>query len=210
MVTDDDVPPTSPAESLRLIEQERAEIERRLTPDPRFMLWPWGFAWLIGFTLFFLRYGPGGHIYVNLPGWLPLVALLGLIMAAGVVTGVVAARAGRHITGPSSRQGAMYGLTWSVVFAGLSVVLSTTNGMLSDSASNLLWAGTMVAVTGALHMVGGAMWNDRSLFAIGAVISVVNVVGVLVGPGWHSAIVAIGGGGGMLVAGFLGWLRWRR
>jgi hypothetical protein len=207
---DDDLPPADPAESLRLIERERSETERRLTPDPRFLLWPWGFAWLIGFTLYFLRYGPDERIFVDMPSWLPLTVLLGLILAAGVVTGVVGARAGRSITGPSSQQGLMYGITWSVAFAGVTVVLSQVSDLLPDAEVNLLWAGTMVALTGALHMAGGAIWNDRSLFALGAWTSVVNVGGVLVGPGWHSLIVAVLGGGGMLVAGTLSWLKLHR
>jgi hypothetical protein len=39
--TDDDLPLGDPAESLALIERERANLERDLTPDPRLMLWPW-------------------------------------------------------------------------------------------------------------------------------------------------------------------------
>jgi hypothetical protein len=58
-------------------------------------------------------------------------------------------------------------------------------------------------------MAGGAIWNDRWLFFLGAWTSVINVAGILAGPGWHSLIVAVAGGGGMLVAGLLGWLRMR-
>jgi len=207
---DDELPPGDAAESLRLIERERSETERRITPDPRLLLWPWGLAWLFGFTLYFLRFGPDDRVFVDMPGWLPLTVLLGLIMAAGIVTGVVGARASRSISGPSSQQGAMYGITWSVAFAGLAIVLSRVSDLLPDAEVNLLWAGAMVALTGALHMVGGAIWNDRHLFALGTWVSVVNIAGVLVGPGWHSLIVAIGGGGGMLVAGTLAWLKLRR
>ncbi len=48
------------------------------------------------------------------------------------------------------------------------------------------------------------------LFALGAYISVINMAGVLVGPGWHSLILAVLGGLGMFVAGWLGYVRWRR
>jgi hypothetical protein len=204
-LTDDDRPPADP---LALIAQGRAAAERNLTPDPRLLLWPWGVAWLIGFTLFFLRYGPDGRVFVDLPDWLPIVALLGLIMAAGIVTGVVGARAGRQVSGPSSRQGTYYGITWSVAFTGMSVVLAQVH--LPDAESTLLWSGVMVALTGALHMAAGAIWNDRNYFYLGAWVSLVNIVGVLIGPGWHSLIVAVAGGGAMLVAGLLGWLRLQR
>jgi hypothetical protein len=208
--TDDDLPPVDPAESLRLIEREQAAAERILTPDQRVFLWPWGLAWLIGFTLYFLRFGPDGRVFVDMPSWVPLLVLLGLIMTAGIITGVYGARAGRHITGASSQQGAMYGITWSVAFAGVAIVLSQVSDQLPDDKLNLLWAGVMVALTGALHMAGGAMFRDRALFALGAWTSVVNVVGVFAGSGWHSLILAVFGGGGMLVAGALARLRLHR
>src|SRR4051794_22339718 len=94
--TDDEL---DPAESLRLIEQERAQTERVLTPDPRLLLWPWGVAWLIGFTVYFLRFGPDGRIFVDLPSWLPLTVLMGLIIAAGITTGITGVRAGRYVSG---------------------------------------------------------------------------------------------------------------
>ncbi|AGZ38599.1 hypothetical protein [Actinoplanes friuliensis] len=207
---DDELPPTDPAESLRLIESQRALTERRLTPDPRLLLWPWGVAWLIGFGVFFLRFGPDGRIFVDMPSFVPLTVLLGLITLAGIVTGVVGARAGRQVSGPSSRQGAMYGITWSVAFIGMAVLFSKVSNLLPEPEANLLWAGAMVALTGALHMAGGAVWNDRSLFILGASISFVNVVGVIIGPGWHALIVSVLGGGGMLLAGLLSWLRLQR
>ena len=198
--TDDDLP-MEPAESLRLIERQRAEAERALTPDQRLFLWPWGFAWLIGFTVYFLRFGPDGRVLVALPEWLPLIVLLGLMIAAGIVTGVAGTRAGRWVAGPSSRQGILYGVTWSVAFFGLSTVLSRVSDLLPDAELNLLWAGAMVGLTGALHMAGGAIFNDRNLFTLGAFVTVVNVAGVVIGPGWHSLILAVAAGGGMIVAG---------
>jgi hypothetical protein len=205
--TDDDLPPLDPAESLALIERERAEAERRLTPDPRLLLWPWGIAWLIGFTVYFLRFGPDGRIFVRFPDWLPLVLLLALMIAAGIVTGITGARAGRWVSGPSSSQGAMYGISWSIAFTGMATVLARVSDFLPEPQVNLLWAGVMVGLTGALHMAGGAIYNDRPLFVLGAVISLVNIVGVIAGPGWHSLILAVAGGGGMLVAGGLAWAR---
>jgi hypothetical protein len=205
--TEDERPPVDPAESLRLIAQERAQTERVLIPDPRLLLWPWGIAWAIGFTVYFLRFGPGDRVFVDMPGWVPLTVLMTLIIAAGITTGIVGARAGRYVTGPSSTQGAMYGITWSVAFAGVAIVLSQVSSVLPDAKVNLLWAGVMVAVTGALHMAGGTIYRDRSLFALGVWTSVINVVGVLVGPGWHSLILAVAGGGGMLVAGTYQWLK---
>jgi hypothetical protein len=207
MAPDDDDLPMDPAESLRLIERERAEAERVLTPDPRLFLWPWAFAWLIGFTVYFLRFGPDGRVFVAMPDWVPLVTLLALMIVAGVVTGVTGARAGRWVSGKSSTQGAMYGISWSIAFAGMSTVLARISDYLPEPQVNLLWAGVMVGLTGALHMAGGAIYNDRSLFVLGGYISVVNVAGVLAGPGWHSLVLAVLGGFGMLAAGWLSYAR---
>ncbi|GIE98202.1 transporter [Paractinoplanes rishiriensis] len=207
--TDDDAPPLDPAESLALIERERANLARSLTPDPRLMLWPWGFAWLIGFGLFFLRFGPDGRVFVDLPDWLPLVALMTLFIVAGIITGVAGSRSSRQMAGPTSRQGLMYGLTWSIAYSGLSALFAQFSGDMPNEQLGLLWAGGMVALTGALHMAGGAIWNDRNLFILGAWTSLVNVAGIIAGPGWHSLIVAVGGGGAMIAAGVIGWMRLR-
>jgi hypothetical protein len=212
---DDDDQPMDPAESLRLIERERAEAERNLIPeaernlipDPRLFLWPWGFAWLIGFTVYFLRFGPDGRVFVDMPKWVPLIVLLGALIAAGVVTGITGARAGRWISGPSSAQGAMYGISWSIAFVGMSVVLGRVSDYLPGAQQNLLWAGAMVGLAATLHMAGGAIYNDRTLFGLGAYVSVINVIGVLIGPGWHSLILAVAGGLGMIVAGLIGVVR---
>ena len=207
--TDDELPLRDPAESLRLIQHERANLERELTPDPRLMYWPWGFAWLIGFGALFLRYGPGGRVFVDLPEWLPLVLLMAALITAGIITGVAGSRSSRQLAGPSSRQGVMYGVTWSVGFASLSIVFSQFSGAIPDQQLYLLWGGGMVALTGVLHMAGGAIWNDRNLFILGSWTSAINIVGVIAGPGWHSLIVAVAGGCGMIVAGLIGWLRLR-
>jgi hypothetical protein len=208
--TDDDrLPLSDPAESLRLIRQEQANLVRVLTPDPRLMYWPWGFAWLIGYGAIFLRYSPGHRALVAMPDWLPLAILGAMLLTAGVITGVSGARAARLVTGPSSRQGQMYGLAWSIAFFGMSTVFAQFGNVLSGEQQELLWGGGSAALAGALHMAGGAIWNDRRVFVLGAWTSVVNVVGIGFGVGWHSLIVAVAAGGGMLVLGLVGWLRLR-
>jgi hypothetical protein len=205
--TDDEL--GDPAESLRLIRHEQTNLTRMLTPDPRLMYWPWGFAWLIGFGAIFLRWSPGNRELVAMPDWLPLVILTVVLIAAGAITGVAGGRAARQVAGPSSRQGLMYGLTWSLAFAGMSAVFAQFSDVLPSDRLELLWGGGLVGLTGALHMAGGAVWNDRQVFVLGAWTTLVNVVGIVFGVGWHSAIVAVAGGGGMLLLGLIGWLRLR-
>ncbi|BCJ43851.1 hypothetical protein GCM10010168_66540 [Actinoplanes ianthinogenes] len=205
---DDESTFDDPAEALRLIDRERANLERELTPDPRWMFWPWGITWLIGFGLFFLRWGPDERVLVALPDWLPITVLTLLLMAAGAITGVMGARSGRALSGPSSRQGRMFGFSWSAGFAGLALVFSQVSDVVPESRQGILWGGGLVALIGALYMAGAAVWDDRVTFVLGAWISGVNIVGVLIGPGWHALVVAVAGGGGLMIAGLIGW--WHR
>lgn len=206
---DDESSFEDPAEALRLIERERANLKRELTPDPRLMYWPWGLAWLIGFSLLYLRFGPDGRVLVDMPAWLPPPILSGLMIIAGIITGVVGSRSGRQLAGPSSQQGIMYGFAWSAGFTGLSALFARLSREIPEDMLGLLWGGGMVALVGALYMAGAAIWSDRDMFVLGAWISVVNIAGVFFGPGWHALLVAVAGGGGLLIAGFIGWLRLR-
>ncbi|WBB65456.1 transporter [Micromonospora sp. WMMD812] len=209
MDTEGDLPPADAAAALRLIEAQRAAAARRLEPDARLVYWPWGVAWLVGFGLFFLRFSPGERVLVRLPDWLPLSVLFVLLVAAAAVQVVAGARAYSQVTGDSSRRGRWYGCAWALgslsIFAGLGRI----NDQLPHDLAELLWSATAVGLTGALHMAGGAIWLDRDLFRLGVWISVINLAGTFAGPGWHALVIAVAGGGGILVAGALARLRQR-
>ncbi|MDG4827933.1 transporter [Solwaraspora sp. WMMD1047] len=206
----DDTPPADPAAALRLIEEQQAEAARQLQPDLRLYYWPWGVAWLVGFALFFLRYGPDGRIFVDLPGWLPLTVLFTLLGAAGAVSGYAGARSYGQITGDSNRRGGWYGLAWFLGYASLVATNVQLSDHLSDELTSLLWAGSSVGLTGALHLAGAAIWLDRGLLYLGTWITVTNIVGLIAGPGWHALVIAVAGGGGMLLFGTVAWARTRK
>jgi len=65
-----------------------------------------------------------------------------------------------------------------------------------------------VLITAILYMSGGAVWRDRHQFGFGVWLSVINGVGLLAGPGWHSLVISVLGGGGMLAT--AAYLRARR
>src|SRR3954463_1542301 len=113
---DDDAPPASAAESLALIHKERVNAARNIGLNPLAYYLPWGFAWLIGFGLLFLRYGPDGRSFVPLPDWLPLIPLFTLMVLAMVSTSIVSARRGRGVQGRSSWQGRAYGFAWFLAY----------------------------------------------------------------------------------------------
>ncbi|MET7960240.1 transporter [Micromonospora zamorensis] len=201
MDLDDDLPPADAAAALRLIQDQRSATARRLDPDARLLYWPWGVAWLVGFGLFFLRFSPGDSALVRLPDWLPLTVLFALLLAAGVIQAVVSTRAYGQVIGDSAQRGRWYGCTWALGSVSIYAGLGRISEHLPDDLAGLVWSATAVGLTGALHMAGGAIWLDRDLFRLGVWISVINLAGVIAGPGWHALVIAVAGGGGILVAG---------
>src|SRR5258705_11479121 len=129
---DDDAPPASPTESLELIRREQAAAARGVAFNPLFYYLPRGLAWLIGYGLLFLRYGPDGRVFVDLPAWLPLVSLFSLMALATVSTVAASTLRGRHIEGRSSCQGADYGFAWFFAFAGVDTTISHFDGLLPE------------------------------------------------------------------------------
>ncbi|WP_406074296.1 transporter [Micromonospora sp. NBC_01638] len=210
MDPDDDLPPTDAAAALRLIQDQRAATVRRFDPDARLLYWPWGVAWLVGFGLLFLRFSPGERELLRLPGWLPLTVLFTLLLAAAAVQAVVSARAHGQVTGDSARRGRWYGCAWGLGSVSIYAGLGRITEHLPHDLAVLLWSATAVGLTGALHMAGGAIWLDRDLFRLGVWISVINLAGAFAGPGWPALVVAVTGGGGILVTGALAGRRQRQ
>jgi hypothetical protein len=207
--SDDDAAPISAAESLRMIQAQQAATRRSLEPDPRLIYWPWGFAWLIGFGLLFLRHGPQEQVRWNMPAWLPLATLFALMIFAYVLSAIAGARAGRQTRGESSTKGLMYGLTWFAAFGSNGVIASHFANLLPDPEKGLLWASVSVGTVAVLYMAGAAIWKAPDLFMLGCWLTLSNVGGVIAGPGWHSLVISLAGGGGLIVAGTAEWLRRR-
>lgn len=198
MVEFDEDAPLSPEASLALIAEEQRAVHRRLDVDAAMFLGPWGVAWLVGYGLLFLRFGPDDREFVPMPSWLPLAVLYCLLVAAGIVSGIALFRATRGVAGGSAERGAMYGWSWFVAFAGFGILGSRFEEFLPEAQFGLLMGALPVFITGILYMSGGAVWHNRAQFAFGVWLSAVNAVGVIAGPGWHSLVVSVLGGGGML------------
>lgn len=206
---DDDAPPASAAESLELIRREQAAAARILAINPLLYYVPWGAAWLLGFGLLFLRYGPDGRVYVHLPAWLPLASLFALMCVAMAGTVLVSAVRGRGVEGRSSFQGATYGLAWFFAFAGVGGTMYHFARQLPGPERGLLWASVSVGLVGAMYMTGAAVWLSRDMFVLGAWLTIINIAGVAAGPGWHSLFISVGGGGGLCLLGVVLILRER-
>jgi hypothetical protein len=188
--------PMSAEESLNLIAQQNRRTRRELGGGPARMLAAWAFAWIVGwgFTYFATR-------TENVPGWLGGVVVAVLFVAAMVYTGVVSARAGRGIRGPSKTVGAMYGYSWALSSVGLTVIdiRITQFGSLSSDQVSLLWSGTWLLLTGVLYLTGGMLWQDKLMYGLGAWMIVSAGLSVLVGFPANFLVLAICGGGGFLL-----------
>ncbi|MFF4614903.1 hypothetical protein [Nonomuraea jabiensis] len=206
-MTSDDDQVTSPEEMLRVIEEQRAATARWLHGDPLLLYAPWGIAWLLGFTAFFLHYGLDGRPYAPISQMQALAVLMGAQIVAGAVAAFGIVRMNKGIRGDLTARGTMYGYAW---FAGmmLVVVIATrVSDLLPPDESGLVWGGASLMVVAVMHMAGGAIWLNWPMFFIGAWVAGVDAVGVLLGAGWHALLTAVLLGGGFIVAGL--WLRRR-
>jgi len=184
----------SPAESLALIEGQRAELRRRRGVRPELILFAWGLAYLLGF----------GGWYLALRGVVPAAlagVALGVLGAIALVLPIVlGVRASRGMRGPSRTVGAMYGSAWGLAFAANSVVQSALQQQLMPSweVSSLMWASSSLMVTGLMYLAGAMLWRDVSQYLLGAWMLASAAGSVLVGVPGNFLVLAFAGGGGML------------
>lgn len=195
----DDDAPLDPAAGAALVAAQRARVAEATDPDPRLLFGVWGTAWLVGFGALWAVSGDRPAVAGD-PGvaaWL----FVGLIVVAMVVTTVHIARRTAGVHGGSAVQGAMYGWSWFLGFAGVFGLASALVDAGAD-ADVVQTAMTVAppALVGVLYMAGAAIWRDRTQFALGVWISVVTIVAAFVGLPHMLAVMAVAGGGGMLVA----------
>ncbi|WP_326821930.1 hypothetical protein [Streptosporangium sp. NBC_01756] len=207
---DDDDQAMSPEETLRLIEQQGSAAVHRLTPDPVPHYLAWGLAWLVGFGAFFLRQGLSGTPYVPVPDGVAMALLFGSMSLAMLVSSLTMWQLRSPVRGASQARGAMYGFAWFFGFFTMWVIALRFTPLLAPAEVSLLWASLSMMVVAVLYMAGGAIWLVRPMFVFGAGLAVLNGVGTAAGPGWHSLLMAVGAGGGSVVAGLMLRRRARR
>jgi hypothetical protein len=184
----------SPAESLALIEGQRAELRRRRGVRPELITFAWGLAYLLGF----------GGWYLALHGVVPAAVagvVLGVLGAIALVLPIVlGVRASRGMRGPSRTVGAMYGTAWGLAFAANSVVQSALQQQLKPSwdVTSLMWASSSLAIVGLMYLAGAMLWRDVPQYVLGVWMLVSAAGSVLAGVPGNFLVLAFAGGGGML------------
>lgn len=181
------------------VERDRARAAAAIEPDPRVLYGVWGTAWLVGFALLYGGQAPGSPVTVSAA--VATVSFTLLMVSAMVVTSVHMARRFAGVRGPSSTVGAMYGWAWALAFVAFAAVMTGARRAGADEAVlDVLWSAGSGLVVGILYLVGGALWQDRVQFGLGAWILVASAAGALVGSPAVYLVMSVAGGGGFLLA----------
>ena len=206
-VDPDDDTPLDPRAGLDIVAAQRRRV-RDSDVDERLMFGAWGVAWVLGYGAQWwtattsptrTATGPGGLVFA-------VVAV-----AALVVTLVHVARATHGVAGTSQQVGAMYGWAWTIGFVGQGLIVA---GVVGAGAGPVVIAivanGAACLVVGLLYMAGGALWQQVPLYVIGAWMIAVAGAASLVPMPTGYLVMALAGGGGMLLAAVLTALHRRR
>lgn len=207
MGTDEDDAPLDPAEGLAIVAAQRRRV-LDTEVDDRIVFGTWGVLWLVGYTVqwWSAERSPTG----TSTG--PAGAVFGVLMVLGlVVTLTHVGRRSRGVRGTSRSVGTMFGLTW---FAGFTAQALVVAGVVAAGASPEVIAivanGLACLVVGLLYMACGAMWRIRAMYLLGVWVIATAAAASLVGTPDGYLVMAVGGGGGMLVGAVVAHLVRRR
>lgn len=197
MTESDEDRPLDPAEMLALAERQRRRVDLAYIAPVAWLYLVWGVAWFVGFVLLWLG---------RVTDWLPLSlagSVFGVLLVASIVTSaIVGMRIGRGVRGGSTAfQGSVYGISWSLsgmAFAAVGVGL-ISNGMSQELAA-IYFPSAYALMAGIMYLAGAALWNERSQLVLGCLLLVVGSVAPFFGLPANNLVMAIGGGGGFLVA----------
>ncbi|MGH8930123.1 MAG: hypothetical protein ACRDZO_05655 [Egibacteraceae bacterium] len=191
----DDAEPLSPAESLALIEQTMAEARRALGISD----WPfyliWGTTWAVGFgATHWAHLGPGWPTPLGAGMTWSFAALVAVVLSV-----LVSVRHGRGIDGASVRIGQRIGVAWTAWTLG-TPLLGLALGLRAHEI------GALVVLVVAVFFMGiGAAFVDDLQLGLGVWLMATDIAGVALGQEWYSLLLAVCGGGGMLVASALAY-----
>jgi hypothetical protein len=189
----DDLVP-DPAAALAIIERQRRQAA--LTrPSNAVLFAVWGLAWLIGYGAMWLS---GRHGEVS-----PASAIVfGACVLAGLVATFWHVRRRLHgVAGSGPRTGALFAGAWVVGYAAQGMTIGgLANAGASDDLVQLVANATGALVVGLLFLAGGMMWRSPGMYGLGAWMCLVAGAAALVGLPGSYLVMALAGGGGMLVA----------
>ncbi|GHG49384.1 hypothetical protein GCM10011331_11900 [Flavimobilis marinus] len=193
------------AATLALIHAQQEHVRDRGEPDARLLFAMWGLAWLGGYLALYLTARTSPTLE---PAPLAFAVFGVALVAAAIATVVHVLRRSSGIRGPSATSGAMFGWSW---FLGFVAVYLVNTGIVNAGASPeviaIAWNSTSCLLVGVLYMAGGALWQEKPMFALGVWIVVVTGAAAVAGMPWTYLVMAVAGGGGMLALALADHLR---
>ena len=191
--------PLDPRAALDLVTETRNRTKRSLEVDGARLYGAWGLAWLIGYTAIWLS-ARGHSAYHTPPAWVFVV--LGTCMAAALAISVTTiGRAMHGVVGLSSASARLYGWSWAISFICLFFIIGGLGRAGASQAVIGLFAAVGPAlVVGIMYLASGALWNNRTMFVVGAWLALISGVGMVFGAVTLDLLMAVFDGGGFLVA----------
>ncbi len=192
--------PLDPASMLALLQDQQKDVQRKMARYVPWILLSWAIAWGVGFGMLWLIDGARPNVAVPVEIAAPVFAVL--LVAAGVVSGVLGARSGRGIrtTKAAAFTGTVYGLTWTFGFIALFVLGSALsyNGM-PQELLNIYYPAVSLIFVGIMYVIAGAIWHAVPAIVMGGCIVLIAAVGSFFGYPTHYLMYAVVGGGVFLV-----------
>jgi hypothetical protein len=188
--------------ALALLDEQRRETAASLFPSPAPILAAWGCAYLVGFGALWLTAGHRGGFAT----WGTTAILAGLGVLASAVAVARMARIGRGVEGPSRRSAVMFSWCWPATLAGVFAFdLGLSRHGVSGTALSLLWPGSFLLVVAVLFLAAGVLFYDRAQFGLGLWSLAVAAASTFAGRPGNFAVLALAGGGGLLIAAAYGY-----
>ncbi len=195
---------------LRLIESQQRKVERSMLGPIPWMLGIWGAAWLVGFTLLWSAY-ENGNPWFQIPMTLAAPIFGALIAGAIVASIVIGIRLGRGVKGVSNFSGTVYGISWSLCgFATAALGVGLIQNGLSPELASLYFPSAFALLCGTMYLAGAALWREVGQLVLGIIMLTVGAVAPFFGAPTNNLVMAVVGGGALLIGAVVFELRLRQ
>lgn len=187
---------SDPQAMLELLTAQQQRTVGATTVDESLLYLAWGIAILVGYVANYMgRVGLWG-----IGPTLGVVVAVGCGLAAITLTAVHVAQRTRGMSGPANRQGTLWGIAWPALFAGEQLIaVGMARAGASETVLDLYYTGGAGLITGALYLSGGTLWDDPIMYRLGLWILAVFGAGTIIGLPAGLLVMAVLGGGGLLV-----------
>jgi hypothetical protein len=183
--------------ALAIVDNGRRLAAASLYPGPTPILAAWGCTYLVGFGALWLTAGRHGAF----ASWGAALVLGGLGVLASAVAVARIARLGRGLAGPSRRSAVMFSWCWPAALAGVFAFdLGLSRQGIPEATQSLLWPGSFLLVGAVLFLTAGVLFGDLAQFGLGLWSLAVAAGSTFAGRPGNFAVLALAGGGGLLVA----------